>query len=1290
MSKNKFHDYYAFVCHRSADKPLAIAIQRKLEKYAIPKKIIEENNYPSKHIRHVCVDVTEFEDNNLHSDILDCLEKSDKLIVICSNISASPVTGSTVWENEGQIDWRRDPVSTGWVGFEILNFINMDRKSAGLSAFTSIDEIRAYLDDSVELLNDQEYKKNHPEINPFRNIIPVVKDGDPVNRTCFHPIIKLAIDRGLLKWYEAKDWNLRTEIKAIRQGRRGNFLDLILAVLSPSDAEEFRRRDKIRRRLRIAFASVSVAFIAAFIAFAIDFRMPHVSYYSDYVLVDELPKGVEKLSGTEVNVKTDCYRITTTKYNKTVMLEHINSHGTPIEDTRKNHMDAPMIAVYKCRSDWTPDVCEYLDRNGIVQMTYVYATDLGYVTFQENDFISNQVYPISKMNEYGIPNRMKIDRYGMIHDGEGRLTEKMYMSGVNYVYDDKGVAGEKYEYDNEGRLSYIHFINRGEEYINNQDGIHGIKFIYDDNDEFSGFVYVNKDDENVYCGEGYSGVEIKREANIISVDYLDTEGNLINNSDGFAIEKQLIDKNMLVSEVSYYGRDGSKAYSSDGYHKVVFTYNKSGDIAEKAFFNDEGNPIIGVQGYAKIVMDTDANGNILEETYLGSDGTEILLDNRVCSIKRIFDEKGFLVDESYYGIGESEISTTEGYHGFTNEYDDKNRLIGTEYYGLSGKKSYTKQGYHRIAFEYDDRGNMASVSLYDAADRLVPYSGYWAKEIFTYNGGGQVTKLEYLNQFENPVNVVGGYATIENEYDDTGLLIQTAYYDNEGRLCDDYYINAYNVQVGARYFARVRFLYDDHGNVVHTDYYDKDNMPVTNYPFAVKECEYDETGHKTEDRYLDADGNEPSGYFSNVTYSYDDFGHIIGTEYFGKNGTPLETRTTSGHNAHKIEITRDSRGLVISRVVYDKNGKEVEKLRYSYDDNGREITEEYFDSSDKRINNEKGYAIRTYKYDSLGNQIREEYFDSNEKTCSVSMGYAICVRKYDANGICTDIFYYDENKKPVNLLSGYSHIHEDCNEFRNTTNCEFRDKNDDILLSYKVEYNENAQIVKESLYGPDGNLYEHPESGIAIRKLEYDEVGNQTAEKYYSANNELVLVYDELSGWTSEYDDKSLEIMRTYYGSDGKPTIISEGFASVQFTYDEFGREIERDFFDEKGAKINTKFGFASYVVSYDESGNVLSYKYFDQNGKECSIDGEVKKVELNLHDGDVDISAGRYNPESGKWEEASAVAKTIYNIYRIAYQSPDGDYDLMLQPYIPLSPKNQLNDYLENIKVKYKKGMKV
>lgn len=116
------------------------------------------------------------------------------------------------------------------------------------------------------------------------------------------------------------------------------------------------------------------------------------------------------------------------------------------------------------------------------------------------------------------------------------------------------------------------------------------------------------------------------------------------------------------------------------------------------------------------------------------------------------------------------------------------------------------------------------------------------------------------------------------------------------------YINNYGVQVGTRYFARVRFTYDDFGNAICIEYFDTNDKLVSNYPFASKESEYDETGHEIADHYFDAEGNVPRAYFSDIIYGYDDYGNIVSSEYFGENKTPLETRTTSGKMPTELKL----------------------------------------------------------------------------------------------------------------------------------------------------------------------------------------------------------------------------------------------------------------------------------------------------------------------------------------------------------------------------------------------------
>lgn len=380
---SKFYDYYAFISHRSPDKPLAEWLQRSLERYVVPKSFRKSLGMQTKRIMNICVDKNSFAGGTLKAEINDKLEKSDKLIVLCSTVSASPAPGKEDWTDYAeQVDWLYNPSETGWIGYEVEYFMGLKNPDGTLK---------------------------HTE----KDLILVVADGDPIEKKdCFHPCIKKRyIDNDRLKYMD-----FRGKYKKSHR----LFLELAAAVIGVEDLDQFIDRDKKRRVVQRI--KTGTAFVAAFFAagFSYDYFVPHTAHYKDYVIENGLPVGIDKVGGNEYAKETDHYVITTTKASKTVRLEHVNSVLTPVEDDSIEHIDAPMIAVYKCRTDGRIDTVEFLDRNESVQMTYAYSTDMRVVRFQENEFSSTQTYPAIEENEYGVPAHLKIDSYELTYDDSGR------------------------------------------------------------------------------------------------------------------------------------------------------------------------------------------------------------------------------------------------------------------------------------------------------------------------------------------------------------------------------------------------------------------------------------------------------------------------------------------------------------------------------------------------------------------------------------------------------------------------------------------------------------------------------------------------------------------------------------------------------------------------------------------------------------------------------------------------------------------------------------------------------
>lgn len=1168
--------------------------------------------------------------------------------MICSRASAAPINGDGEWENPELIKWGDNPVKTGWIGFEIYNFM-----------------------------------KKNPEDMPYANIIPIVIDGDPAEGDCFHPLLKKYIDKGELKWFDFRKWNT-FHLSPHKNGRRGELIDLIIAILSPCSIENFRRRDRIRKRRSTGIVTITLVFLAMLLVLGYDYLMPHSKRYQDYVFVNEIPVGLNELSKAELKECSDYYRITTKKNNRTIKLEHLNQYGTPIEEESKNHPYGPMIAVYQCRDDWKPDVVEYLDRNGIVQMTYAYATDLEYVSFQENRYVSRQVYPVASINSYGIENRMKIDRYLLELDNAGRVQYRMYMSGVNYAVNEMGIVGEKYEYDSEGHMISIRYLNSNRNVIANRNGIAGLNFGYDGFGMLDRMEYIGSDGKLEYGTEAYAYVE----QNILDgkriIKYYNTAGNLTITDMGYAVCVEKLNERMQAEEIFYYGVKSEPVYCADKFHSATISYNNHGDVVSRAYFDESGRLIQCKGGYAQIDTITDRNGNILQEDYYGSDNQPVLMDNNACTIKRKFN-KGYVIEETYYGISGNRIFSQDGYFRKENKMDKRGKLIYSAFFGIEDEPVYCKEGYHAITFQYDKRENLESVSIYGTRGQLIPYSGYWATQKFKYNGGGCITDIFYIDQFGNPVDIPGNYARIENTYDDSGRLETTSYYDSDGNLSTDCYRNSVGMQMGDRFFAKVKFEYDDEENVTTSTYYDEKGELTTEYPFSTKVCKYDEVGNTEQESFYLPDGTQPKNYFNNIFYKYNSYGHLEKIEYYGYNNVPMAAGMTTGTGVHIVEASYDYRGNILERRCFDTECNETEHIVYKYNNNGLEISLEYLDSHGESALCKDGYSKVMTVYDKQGNEKQKLYLNG-EELIETNEGYAICEKEFDENNVMTKIQYLDSDKNPINILAGYSCARQKVNQRGNVTELVVLDKYDTELLTYALEYNEAGQKITEALYGPDGALFAHPEFGVALKKFFYDSYGKLKREEYYGEDGQPVLAFGEWAGWESSYSNEGQEIERTYLGEDLNPRCITEGFATVKFSYDSYGREIQRSFFNEKGIETDCKFGFSRYDVEYRANNIIGNYIFYNADGDMLSdVEGKVLMVNLNLHDkNSIEYHGARYNVETGVWDQG-VVAHSVYNIYRIAFESDDGDYDLMLQPYIPLSPKNQIAEYLAEVRKKYR-----
>ena len=1192
------HDYYSFICHRSEDKAFALKLQKRIERYKIPSKL----GFPTKYVRHVFVDKNELRKPELRDELIEDIRKSDSLIVLCSPTSASPEDETADWSDVK--DWK-EPDRTGWIGFEISHF--MDK---------------------------------NPD-KPYGHIIPIVIDGDPVEGNCFHPLLLKEIRQQNLKWYDFRE--------------KKPYLDVIEAILNPLDHAEFRKRDKHRRVRRTVFATILSIFLLVAFVRGYDYFHPHVAEYQDYILVNETPVGIGKYEGNGEH-----YRITTNKVKKTKRLEHLNGQDTPIPEESEAHPDGPMIADYKLRDTGYPDTVEYLDRNGIVQTTYVYATDLAYVTFQENAFVSDQVYPVADENEYGVANRMNIDRYDLDKNERGMTKTVRFKHGENYVIDDNGVAGMQYEYEEGGRLTDITYLSITGEPCNNKNGISSIIYAYKDG-YLSRKEYMNLDGELVYGENGYAKKQIAWKENERISTYFDPKGKPVLCNQWYAKAIEKFDDKGCCRSISYYGVDDEAVYCNGKYHKIERTYDNLGQIKTEAYYGVEDNLVLSRKGYAKEELEYDSYGNLCLRSTYDTDGQLMLMSNCAATEKRVYNKEGYLEKTSFFDVNGRPVLNNEGYHCEVRRYDKKNRLTELRYLGINEEGVYKHEDvcrYHAAILKYDKRGNVENVSLLTTEDRLIGLDGHWAKKVMTYSGGGQVETLMYTDQFGNFIDIAGNYAGLINEYDDRGLLKSTSYYNKTGFLTSNVQV-INGVLVGDRFYAKVEFDYDDLGNAEETRYYDENNELTIKNIYAVEIAEHDELGRVFHRSFLDADRKPTKDYHTDMYIEYDEHNHPIKFQpmAYGER-SPMFTDQTE--RVYGEERVFDERGNMTEKIYLESDGGIRQKKIMKYDDDGMLNAEMYYDGNDEPILSEDGYWKKSIGYDDRNNENHISYFDTDENPIMLADGYSQVVQEYNDNNVMVRKAFLDKDDKLVDCLSGFAYVEQKVTDRRSTSEAVFYDQNERELFSYHVEFNEYGQKKAEWLTGPDGAYLNHPSYGMAMTKYYYDDNRRKKREEYYDEEGNPANVYGITSGWESKYSDSGNELKRSNLGDNFDLAADDKGIVTAVFDYDELGREKGRIFLDKNGKESNCKFGFSRYQIKYGDDGEIEKTAYRDENGEEVTdLDGEVEKVVLSLHNGDHEIK----ETDVG----TLVFVPVAYNVNRIAYHEAN-EYDMMLQFYLPFN----------------------
>ena len=798
-----------------------------------------------------------------------------------------------------------------------------------------------------------------------------------------------------------------------------------------------------------------------------------------------------------------------------------NNRGLLIRETYHNEENGEEVSV--CRTDYMVAGIdyEYADDGNLLCEVYkdaadqpVNRCDTGYaMRFQEFENGKHvKTYYQGYMDNVlqDVPNK----KYGIgsveYVYANGHVVEERYFDiyGNPVLRNDIGCAVLKKEYNNRGlEAAYLYYGTDDELILRKDTGYAVLRYQYDELGRRIFQHYYGIDQKPVisteYCCAGMQ-YQYDEEGNKSDIRYLDANNNLM-------------------------------MHRHQGYAWVNRKHNGDGKVVEEHYFDSDGQPVACKEGNYAAYRGIYEGQNLIRIEYMDKDGQLILRQDEGYAVVEYEYDGDDCILERMLGKGEEPVISKKYYcAGFRHSYDEDGgeRRETTWYLGLDGKPMIRSDlGVAGVCKRYDKLGRLVREDYYDTA---------------------KATESK-----PNPMlHKKGGYAILENKYDERGNCIRTVYKDETGGLTlrkDDGY-------------AVVRNSFDDFGRCVRVSYYgtdfdiDADDKQTAGreqtegdvnqsalvfhaeYGCAEFRYSYDAVGNRTDISYADTDRNvmvRRDLGFARIHSEYDGQGNLVAESYYDVDNNPT-ARREEGYAAFRQKYEN---GKCIEVVYYDTDGEPV-------------------------LRKDQGFAMERWQYDELGQCISDAFYDAGRK--SVINRKYLCAAfnyEYDSSGNRTDIWYRDRDGE-IMIRPDLGYAHE------------------------RSEFDDRGNQIKRFYYDKDNRLTLEKESGIAYFENEYDERGNWTKGKYYGKNRRLKCRKDVGYAVVERFYDEYGQLRSTYYrGTDEKTLVpdINNHCAGFTYDYDQMGEiAVTKNVGPDGGIMVREEMGYAQEAVTteYDSKTN--------------------------------------------------------------------------------------------------------
>lgn len=448
-------------------------------------------------------------------------------------------------------------------------------------------------------------------------------------------------------------------------------------------------------------------------------------------------------------------------------------------------------------------------------------------------------------------------------------------------------------------------------------------------------------------------------------------------------------------------QQGKKTPIYNGVYGLVSLYDNLDRVIQQYFVDKNGERVFDDYGFHGIKINYNEVSNELlasETCYI--DENDDLCNNpqRFCVEQLQYDAKGRVIWQSYLDKNRVVVEKKDGVYFYSKlkiGYNDSDKPDNLAMYNLSGNI------FKIIRYSYNPNGSLCDSTFYEARKsrngqterKSRSYDNSVHKIKYLHDNHGVLICQEYLDEDGNPLNDSNSHSKICYSYNDSGILIEQAFYNFKESETQPVYRICFSTI--AENISKVEFV------------------------------EYDiKTVDSTSRRVLRAYKNKKEKHIAEVKkkgiikgllnhrYELVKVYHEEDNEYICN--TPLTVRK-------KYDID----GNVVAELLYDIYDKSPicdESGAYGWRLNDNKM--EYLGENAEIANNKYGYAI----IESSSTVHEGEpcsvtaYYDKDYKPIVCKEGYHKKIEttapSYD--DLCKQIYYFDSNEEPCDCQDGYA------------------------------------------------------------------------------------------------------------------------------------------------------------------------------------------------------------------------------------------------------------------------------